>query len=192
MKDKLVDFRFLAPPGIMILVVSLFSPKEFGDLVKSISSESWAFGLFGLLGVGFVISSVTQFFVTIFKAAVPRHKYKLMKIFETDQMIKNTLSARELATWMTMDKEKSLHIQEQIHKRWSMAMANYNVAVAIIFGGILALILKHFNIYRSIEDNQKTALWISLLLLFFFIFNGVRANMSVLKMDELLAIKHKN
>ena len=139
--DKILDIRFLAPVGIMLFFIFLFSPESFLLLVSSQSDVSWIVSIVGVLGIGFMISSVTEFYIRWRKKYLGEYKYELKELFHLEK-VKREETARELATWIVLDTESKRTdksgIPDQIHKRWNMAMANFNAALGAILGLIIA------------------------------------------------------
>ena len=75
-------------------------------------------------------------------------------------------------------------IPDQISKRWSMAMANYNCVFAIIIAWLVAIVLPDQSYSPKYLCVDLIA---SSLVAFIFYCNGERARISVLTMDDLLA-----
>ncbi len=149
--DRIFNFRFLVPPSLMIFLIFLFSPSGFVHLVNPLRDMQWlggAIGVIGILSVGFLISSITYFLVKqslniINPECAPSYK-KIFKLGEFDD--KKNIAALELGSWMTLDRidviaNRNLHVIDQVHKRWNMAMANYNCFFAVLFSIYIITIL---------------------------------------------------
>ncbi len=159
--DKILDIRFTAPVGIMVFFIFLFSPSEFINRAQDLTAISWVVNLIGVLGMGFMISSIVNFI-----------SVKCLDYLNP---------VLELQIWRNLAKERCIgeDVPNQVHKRWNISMANYNVVVGIILAPAIAYILKF----------PCPSLWYYITLLVFlllFWFNGQRARKSVEKINCIL------
>ena len=173
--EKIFDIRFTAPVGIMVLFVFLFSPKDFICLMESLSGVSWVLSITGVLGLGFMISSLGDI--------LSRSKY--FYYLEDPK--------KELEIWRTLDyqnkenREKSC-IPDQIYKRWSIGVANLNAFFGIIFGLTITIILVLTDYFKSISCYWYIlCVCVSILFLIIFFKQGKKSIEEVKKMNELLA-----
>ncbi len=183
--EKVFDIRFLVPALLVIISTFLADPYEFLNLIKG--KEELALGVISviILASGFVISSVTEVGVTTFGRKTPNYsdgeKNKLRSIFSwlKDADLDKSVNLLELSNWLLMDKLPE-DTRNQIHKRWNMAMANFNCFVSIILSIIIST-----HLFQGITNNR---IWCAsvVILLFIFLTNGIRAYISVLEMDKVI------
>ncbi|QQG45172.1 MAG: hypothetical protein HYW89_04205 [Candidatus Sungiibacteriota bacterium] len=199
--EKIIDIRFIAPVGIMVFFVFIFSPANFVEITSSFLSINWIASIVGVLGVGFIISSITHFLTRIFLGEpIGKYPHDLEKIFKLKQedppKTKNPIAATELAIWINLgleEKESGKGVADQIHKRWNMAEANFNAAMAVFGGVAIAIILTLMNGGRL---HFPSCYWFIAYFIFafflfcIFIFNGKKARKSVLDMGDLLATRN--
>lgn len=180
----------------MVFFIFLFSPTSFLLLIGSLHKISWIVGTVAILGLGFMISSITEFVIRSLCGHLSGYDYNLQGLFNNISSNEKR-SASELAIWVTLDLENERYkngsgIPNQIHKRWSMAMANLNAAAATIIGTIIALLLAQYH-WLSPPGCNWILLDVGTLLTFSGVFfsNGMRALDSVSAMNRLLASRNK-
>lgn len=193
--EKILDIRFIAPVGIVIFFAFIFSPVNFLILIISLSKTSWLVGVVGVLGLGFMISSITEYIIRTRRLYLSKHGYGFETIFNLSKPEDENV-ASELATWIVLDaegKHNETGIPSQIHKRWHFAMANFNAAIGVALGFIFALVL-NFNGCLAQNSSCWYMFYVSICLFFVCIFysNGNNARLSVLAMDDLLAHRNKD
>ncbi len=163
MVEKLIEIRFLVPPILTVFFVSLFSPDDFSELVSERALPLLlAEGAVVILAVGFLISSLID-------RLLDDAGFKLS-------------ASTELETWRAIDAEKSAHIHDQIHKRWHMAMANFNAAGGILLGSLVPLFLG----FHAERDYLFGYYAVVAILLYILWKNGMKAGQSAKKFGELL------
>lgn len=193
--DRILDIRFLAPVGIMIFFIFFFSPSSFINYTKELSDFNLLVGTVGILGIGFMISSITERWIRFRNLQLPDYDYKFEILGIKDP--KHKMDASELASWIVLNEEADRykndkgHLPSQIHKRWNMAMANYNAFLGTFLGFVIALLLvgtQHLTKPGSYWLALYMIIWIFFILVFWR--NGRVARLSVLRMDSLLAIRN--
>jgi hypothetical protein len=192
--DKVFDLRFSAPVGVMIFFIFLFSPSSFILLVMSLSKFSWIISFTVILGIGFIISSLANFYTVKFKKFLPNESdSQLKKAFGENrpEFVKNN-DARELANWMVLDSKRrfgSDFISNQIQKRWNFAMLNLNCFVAVILGFIVTIILSCFCIL-SFPGCVYFIVYLAMIIAFISLFwhSSEIARLSVLEMERILSL----
>jgi len=188
------DIRFLAPVGILFLVIFMFSPVSTYKLLIHGKSLDWVVGLFIALAIGFIISSIANFIIRISNSHLSRFRYNFKDIFKLNVEPNDKKTAEELSSWLIVEQErkrvKDSKAPEQIYKRWNVAMANYNCALAIVIGWAISFFIPNPS-YSSYPNYIYAYYLILLLFLIVFIYNGEDARRSVLKMDKLLAIRNE-
>lgn len=184
---KIFEIRFLVPPILTILLIFIFSPENFSKLVrvKNLSKDLVIISPAVLLGLGFLISSTTEFFVNLTNARTSRK----FTIIIREEKIKES-SIKEYETWVSLDrvdKDNHGHVREQIHKRWGMAMANANSFISVVFANITIAVLLKYN-FMNVEYIRHQCLFLlfTSMLCFIFITNYFYARNSVLYIDEVV------
>jgi len=197
--EKVFNFRFLVPPSLTIFLIFILSPGSFAEFLKPRQEElSWltgAIGIAGILSLGFIISTVANFIFGSKDAAEKKCAAHYKQIFTLDEFAdtKNT-AALELGSWMVLDQidvkaQRNRHIIDQIHKRWNMAMANYNCAIALMLAMAVEIFLFLHKIYFKPDPSWIMIVYCAVVavLAIIFLWNADRNRKSVLFMDLILA-----
>jgi hypothetical protein len=195
-KEKVFDFRFLAPPSIIVFLVFVYSPSNFVKFIDSLNI-SWLTGTLigttGILAVGFFISNLTYFLVKFFLGIIDRRCTPLYaELFKLEEFNNpNNITALELGDRMALDiidKEANNNSQiiDQAEKRWGMALANFNCFVASCISVIVVICLMTSGIYKSVWEWNQYCIFL-FLFLFLFGFNGWKAHRSAFEINFMEA-----
>lgn len=190
--DKLIDLRFLIPPGILILLLYLLLPQEFAPLEADKSPLFWVVGVTGIFAIGFLISSFSEFvFTELFGGKTNPDcdsDYKAIKEVKNLFVETDKEKARELSVWFLFGKMGE-SVNTQMHKRWSMAHTNLNSFVAICFAWLVALWVS--GCFCVLPPYRDTLFMISATFGLIFLYKGRSEYFSVIKMQKAVATKFR-
>lgn len=207
--QKIFDLRFIVPPTLFLALIFIANPSWFLNLpfltqIKSNVILSGLFGVTTLLTLGFIISSIVYFILNLSKATATyegKEEELLKKHFEyrdkgdcpsgflkfNKESYENVYNC-ELTSWKMASKEGE-YVYSQIHKRWQMAMSNFNCCCASLLAAITLIILGFFHL-SFIESAVYFWAGFSCVLAFvfmsIFLINGFITYKSVCTMDKIL------
>ncbi|MDP3784780.1 MAG: hypothetical protein Q8R12_01745 [bacterium] len=158
-------FRFTAPPilGIIFVILAdaekLYSWLPLNNLFDT-GLATLVIGSGIIIAFGFLISSIAYAIVNLQKLRITicdeDNRKEILKSEESR-------ARREFEIWEAQDKHE--HTRKQIMKRWEMAMANMNSALALFFALIFVLL-------RCLTEYTTPKLWwLSLTISFIIIFS---------------------
>ncbi len=205
--EKIFDLRFIVPPTLFLGLIFMSGSKWFLChlqpllQLKDVGILIGIFGSFGLLTLGFIISSITNIFVRYYKltATYEQSEEKVLKDYfknrdkynshsgflEFNKETKENLCNCEIASWIMANKAGK-YVRDQIDKRWNVAMVNFNCFVASLLSFFTLVILKicHFGCHISIHFYFSYIF--TIILMFIFVYSGQDALHSVRTMDKIL------
>src|SRR3989338_569994 len=172
--ERMLDIRFLVPPILTLFFIFFYSPSYFlAFLINKSALLSIVVGPVLILALGFIISSFVNAVVDLLDARTPTN-------------------IRELDIWRALEKEGQ-HVCNQVHKRWHIAIANFNSCFATVLAPILIYI---FTMSKQIIPPIPTYGWgiiyataiIGCAIL--FVRNGCVAWKNVMQIDEDVVSMH--
>ena len=159
------------------------------------------FGSIGVFPLGFLISSISEKFIVKSRLSEMYGPKELSLLenrfsFWKEEITKEDVSTLELINWINLYKiQKDGHIADQVHKRWNMAMANYNSFVGLIIAVIIIVIGLMFDKFYF-PRCPWLALWIATYSFFLYVLksNGDRTINSVFSINRKLItyLQHMN
>ncbi len=153
--EKVFDIRFLVPPLLIVAAVFLASPTGFLSILSLTSEREWfTIGILStfVLTSGFVISSLVEFILGFFRHRISLSSEREYKILQSrfsawNVEFSSDSTATELAVWKALDKTSD-HVREQVHKRWHIAMANFNCTMSLL---LIVFIVNGWKAYISVS-----------------------------------------
>lgn len=196
MNKSIFDIRFLAPPTLTLILIFLFSPDNFLELVKKYSDGQGlilAILTLSVFVLGILISGIVELFIKGLK--LRSWHLKKYELDQLDEILKFKLERCnqnhiELAVWLVLGKldKEFQHLQEQIQKRWYWTTANFNLLMAVV----LAIIFVVF--YPISSDYYKHDIVFavsSIILIFVFLKLGISSYNSVCEMHRFVISNFK-
>lgn len=199
--EKVLDIRFIIPPLLTIFFVFLFSPFYFIKLFNENVNESWFFGGTSIFALGFLISSLNEKFIAQRKlqdmyTETELNLFKETKTFDVwknkipDKISPENVYLLELMNWINLDKvdkENNGSVRDQVHKRWNMAMTNYNSFLALWLTFFVLVVGLAFG-KLDFPNCYWVVLWLSLFILLLYLFqtNGKKVTDSVFAINRVL------
>ena len=191
--DKILDFRFLAPPGVAFILFFLLLPEGFINGITSTPSVVWLGGITSMLVLGFICSSITECVINCFGGKVNHEcldDYKTIKSTKNLHLTKHETWALESSQWKVLDEIGSDGVKEQVYKRWGMAMTNYNMCVAIVFVWAIVIPIYLYKYHQANWPGYTCWIFVASLILLIVLFHNARnAHKSVLGMHKIFSKK---
>ncbi len=178
-----------------VFFVYLYNPTDFLELLINQNNSTWLIEIIGLIAVSFIISSITEGIINkrqVRKSYGEKDLQILKEKLKNWDVDFNETYQQELASWVIIQKhdhDENGKIQNQVDKRWHMAMANFNSASAIIIAWIILFIMHAANLSCFLRGISYWYLLLSIGLFILFFYNGSTAKNSVLDIDRLLLKK---